>query len=347
MNSMNASGSGTAMRFCVITGRTISEILQSDIGACIATVHEAYLAHAEGRSVNPPSFFLRFPHNPSARIIGLPTHLGQPWQLSGIKWIASYPENIRRHIPRASAVLIINNDETGYPLACLEASIISAVRTASSAALAAAQLSANGRKAKSLGIVGTGFIARYVYQFLLGDGWTIDKVRLYDIDPAQAHDFAARVCQPDRHAAVEVATSLDDAMSSSDVLLFTTVAGKPHVHDEKLLAHNPLVLHLSLRDLAPELILRANNVVDDVEHVMTAGTSLHLTEQQVGHRRFVAGTLSDVIRGTCTCPPQRPTIFSPFGLGVLDLAIGKLVYDRAVAAGAHLQVDDFFYDLER
>lgn len=343
IGSDGASGFG----FSVITGRTISHILQSDVEACIATVREAYLAHADGRSVNPASVFLRFPHNPNARIIGLPTHLGKPWQVSGIKWIASYPENIHRHIPRASAVLIVNSDETGYPLACLEASIISAVRTASSAVLAASHLSANGRNVETLGIIGTGFIARYVYQFLLGDGWNIKRVRLYDLDDAQASRFAARVCKADRHAAVKVAPTLEEAMRESDLLLFTTVAGKPHVHDETLLRHNPLVLHLSLRDLAPELIVNSCNIVDDVEHVMSAGTSLHLAEQLFGHREFVTGTLSDVMRGTCKPQPERPTIFSPFGLGVLDLAIGKLVYDRAIATGAYLQVDDFFYDLER
>ena len=96
-----------------------------------------------GASVNPQSVFLRFPDRPNARIIGLPSHLSAPWEVSGIKWIASYPDNIRAGLPRASAVLIINSHEHGYPLACLEASIISAARTAASAVLAARYLSAN------------------------------------------------------------------------------------------------------------------------------------------------------------------------------------------------------------
>jgi hypothetical protein len=42
-----------------------------------------------------------------------------------------------------------------------------------------------------------------------------------------------------------------------------------------------------------------------------------------------------------------PIIFSPFGMGILDLAIGKWVYDQAVASGRALRLSDFFYEVVR
>src|ERR687891_1211734 len=162
----------------IINGKTVFDIIRAGRGECIEVVREAYLAHAEGRSVNPDSYFLRFPEKPDCRIIALPAYLGKNFDVAGLKWIASFPGNVQRGFPRASAVLVLNSYDTGYPFAVLEASIISAARTAASAALAAYWLNGRSRQARSLGIVGTGFIARYVYEFLIDTGWTIDEVLL-------------------------------------------------------------------------------------------------------------------------------------------------------------------------
>ena len=112
-------------------------------------------------------------------------------------------------------------------------------------------------------------------------------------------------------------------------------------------AHNPVVLHVSLRDLAPEILLASTNVVDDVEHCLKANTSPHLVEQITGSRDFLAGTLAEVMDGRVTVPTDRPVIFSPFGLGVLDLAVGKYVYDQVVSADDLHVIDDFFHELRR
>src|SRR5258707_11153814 len=115
--------------FSVITGPTISRLLNEDLQSCVDVVREAYLAHSQGLTVNPQSTILRLRTRTNARIIALPAHLEAPWRVSGIKWIASYPDNIGQGLPRASAVLILNGDDNGYPFACMEGSIISAART--------------------------------------------------------------------------------------------------------------------------------------------------------------------------------------------------------------------------
>ncbi|PYU37660.1 MAG: 2,3-diaminopropionate biosynthesis protein SbnB, partial [Acidobacteria bacterium] len=264
-----------------------------------------------------------------------------------LKWIASYPGNVQRGFPRASAVLVLNNYENGYPFAILESSIISAARTAASAALAAYWLTGQSRRAHSLGIVGTGFIARYVYDFLVDTGWEIEEVRLYDKSPVESEKFRNTACRPEHHRAVAVVPELTQLMRASDLILFTTVASTPYVTDASLFEHNPVVLHISLRDLSPEILLRSQNVVDDVEHVMKANTSPHLTEQKTGNRNFVTGTLAEIMLGRKSVDRSCPIIFSPFGLGVLDVAVGKWVYDKAVAAGQDHRLTDFFYETAR
>jgi ornithine cyclodeaminase len=331
----------------IINGKTVSDMISTQRDECVDVVRDAYLAHARGQSVNPDSYFLRLPDKPDCRIIALPAFVGNGVGVAGLKWIASYPGNVQRGFPRASAVLVLNSYETGYPFAILESSIISAARTAASAALAAYWLNGRSRQARALGIVGTGFIARYIYDFLLGTGWTIKDVRLYDQSPLESEKFKNTACRPEHHRSVEVVPHVADALSDSDLIVFTTVASAPHITDTWLFDHNPLVLHISLRDLAPEILLRSQNVVDDVEHVMKANTSPHLTEQRTGNRNFVAGTLAEIMEGKRSVDRSRPIIFSPFGLGVLDVAVGKWVYDQAVAAGQDLRLSDFFYETVR
>jgi N-[(2S)-2-amino-2-carboxyethyl]-L-glutamate dehydrogenase len=58
-------------------------------------------------------------------------------------------------------------------------------------------------------------------------------------------------------------------------------------------------------------------------------------------------TLADVMAGRVTVPGDRPAVFSPFGLGVLDLAVGKYVYDEVTRSGQLHVIDDFFHELRR
>src|SRR5436189_2630511 len=314
----------------IINGKTVSDIVRAGRRECIGIVQAAYLAHADGQSVNPDSYFLRFPDKPDCRIIALPAYLGGGFHVAGLKWIASYPGNVQRGFPRASAVLVINNYENGYPFAILESSIISAARTAASAALAAYWLTGQSRRAHSLGIVGTGFIARYVYDFLVHTGWEIEEVRLYDKSPLESEKFRNTACRLERHRTVTVVPDVAQLVRTCDLILFTTVASTPHIADATLFEHNPLVLHLSLRDLAPEILLRSHNVVDDVEHVMKADTSPHLAEQKTGDRSFVTGTLADIMTGRGQVDSSRPIILSPIAKGMLDMTVGQCVYDQAV-----------------
>ncbi|MFI5555763.1 2,3-diaminopropionate biosynthesis protein SbnB [Streptomyces sp. NPDC051738] len=336
----------TVPPFAVIPGAQVQHTLQGQERQIVDLVEATYALHAAGDSVNPPSYFLRFSDRPTARIIALPASIGGEVRVDGLKWISSFPENVQAGIPRASAVLILNDHDTGYPFACLESSIISATRTAAMAASAADQLSRNRRRPTRVGFFGTGLIARYIHTFLTATGWSFDEIGVHDVSADHASGFHGYL-QQTAAGRITVHDDPEQLIRTSDLVVFATVAGRPHVTDPAWFDHNPLVLHVSLRDLAPEIILASANIVDDVDHCLKADTSPHLAEQLTGNRDFLTGTLHDVMTARATLPTDRPVVFSPFGLGVLDLAVGKHVYDEVTRAGQLHVIDDFFHDLRR
>jgi len=341
--------SATVPTFAVIPGARVQDVLRGSEKQVMELVEATYRLHSAGASVNPPSYFLRFPDRPSARIIALPASIGGTFRVDGLKWISSFPENVAAGLPRASAVLILNDHDTGYPFACLEASIISATRTAALAAIAADWLSRGRGRSRPVraGFFGTGLIARYIYTFLVAAGWTFDEIGVHDLSADSAGGFRGYLEQSGGDSRITVYEHPEQLIRASDVLVFATTAGQPHVKDPALFDHHPLVLHVSLRDLAPEILLGSVNVVDDVEHCLKANTSPHLAEQLTGGRDFLAGTLDDVMSGHVAVPTDRTVIFSPFGLGVLDLAVGKYVYDQVARSGDPHTIGDFFHELRR
>lgn len=343
-----ASGPSAGPRpFGVIGGRQVERVLRGRQKQIADLVEATYRRHSAGDSVNPPSYFLRFPDRPSARIIALPASIGGPLRVDGLKWISSFPENVAAGMPRASAVLILNDHDNGYPFACLESSIISATRTAALAVSAADWLSRGRCRPVRAGFFGTGLIARYIHTFLTATGWSFDEVGVHDLSAASAAGFREYLESSGTVGRITVHDRAEQLIRSSDLVIFATVAGQPHVSDPSWFRHSPVVLHVSLRDLAPQILLASTNIVDDVEHCLKADTSPHLAEQLTGSRDFLAGTLDDVMAGRVTVPPGRTAVFSPFGLGVLDLAVGMYVYQEVVRSGELHVIDGFFHELSR
>ncbi len=335
-------------QFSVVTAHDVHNAIFANIHEVLDVVRQAYIAHHQGATVNPPSSFLRFAERPKDRIIALPAHVRQTTgpAMTGIKWIASFPGNIENGIPRASAVIVLNDPANGYPLACLEGSIISAARTAASAALAASAIAGDNRTVKSIGVIGCGVIASYIIDFLLATGWSAAELHVHDLSRAHAQNFVSALATT-RLGKPQIQATADEVLSSSDLVVFATTSGVPYLHNVAALAHNPLILHISLRDLAPELILTAHNVVDDVDHCLTAGTSAHLAEQLSGNRDFVRFTLPALLTGSAPPDRLRPIVFSPFGMGILDIALAQWTLDKATANGQLTCIPDFFQGVGR
>lgn len=325
----------------VLRGEEVLALLGGRERQIIEIVRSAYLAHGEGLSSLPHSLFLRFPGEQKSRIIALPAYLGLGDGIAGLKWVSSFPQNLEHGLDRASAVVILNSPRTGRPEALLEGSLISAKRTAASAALAAGHLH-DGKKVDRLGIIGCGLINFEIVRFMRALFPNLEGLVVFDVIPSRARQFE-RKCQSLWGVGVQVADEVNTVLGAASLTSLATTAVAPHIFDLAPCRAGSTILHVSLRDLSPEVILACDNVVDDVDHACRAQTSVHLAEQLTGRRGFIRCTLADILAGRV--PARRDdesvAVFSPFGLGILDIALAKFVADLARRQGGGTLITSF------
>jgi 2,3-diaminopropionate biosynthesis protein SbnB len=323
----------------ILGNAVVKQVLDGRELDVLDAVRYAYEQHARGDTAVPHSVFLRFPGDPVNRIIGLPAYLGGAEPVAGMKWISSFPGNVAAGTPRASAAVILNSMRTGRPVALVEGSVISARRTAASAALASATLRA-AEPVTGAALIGCGVINFEVLRFLRAVHEGLRDITLFDLDADRAAAFADR-CPADLK--VSIAGSPAEALGAHSLASVATTAIEPHLGLGDC-RPGSLVLHLSLRDVVPDSLLAAVNIVDDADHVCREGTTPALVAARLGHRDFISGTLGGLLLAgpEHRRDPERVTVFSPFGLGVLDMAVAALVLRHARQAGLGVDLPGFF-----
>jgi 2,3-diaminopropionate biosynthesis protein SbnB len=333
-------------RVLILTGDQVALLLDGEEHKILEAVRKSYEAHARGATSLPHSVFLTFPDEPKNRIIALPAYLGNEFNVAGVKWVSSFPENIQKGADRASAVVILNSLLTGRPEVILEGSLISAKRTAASAALAARCL-LKPANSIDVGIIGSGLINFETVRFLSVACPQIKSIRIYDIDSDQAKRFQQKCEKILPRTELRLAAQMVDALAGKQLVSIATTASRPHIDDLSMCMAGATILHISLRDLSPEVILSSDNVVDDIDHVCRAQTSMHLTEQLTGNRDFIRCTLGEILLDKASSREREDKIvvFSPFGLGILDLAIAAMARDAGIQGGKGLFIESFIPDL--
>lgn len=313
----------------LLRGDEIVELFRGQEAEIVNAVKAAYLTQEQGDVSMPNCPFLRFPENEADRIIPKPAFLGGDFQIAGIKWVASFPLNLTKGIERASATLIINSTETGVPQAVMESSVISAYRTAASAALSATVLRGS-QPASTVGIMGCGLINFETLRFLLKLRPEIQTILLFDLSRERALQFQSKCADVCAGREILILEAGSDLFGRADIISVATTAITPHLNSISRCRVDDVILHISLRDFTPQAVLMADNIVDDVEHVCSNRTALDLTARQQGDRNFIRTTIGAILSGK---QPSRaggkPAMFSPFGLGILDLALAHLAYGLA------------------
>ncbi|QJB31971.1 2,3-diaminopropionate biosynthesis protein SbnB [Chitinophaga oryzae] len=309
-----------------------SDLLQLGVkwDEMIEKIRETVYTLKDGDFAQPIKPYLRY-RDLTNRIIAMPAFVGGKVSFSGIKWIASFPENIKKNIPRANSVTILNEADTGIPACIINTSHVSAVRTAAVTGLVVKEyLQRNQQKKLSVGIIGFGPIGQQhldMVSTLLGD--RLDYVNIYDLNPPDSALVPAHLKEK-----VNIVKTWEEAFGNADILMTCTVSKKPYIN--KVPKKGSLQLNISLRDYVPEFINYTNHiVVDDWEEVCRENTDIEVMHKTQGLTKEGTLSLVDIIceeklrhAGT-----EEVVMFNPMGMAVFDIATAVYFYEKAKADG--------------
>jgi N-[(2S)-2-amino-2-carboxyethyl]-L-glutamate dehydrogenase len=303
-------------------------------GSCRAYVEarrSAPAVHTEGREAQPLKPYLRWREQGhiADRIIAMPGYVGGETAMAGIKWIGSKHDNPSvRGIERASAVIVLNDPETHYPVAIMEGGEVSGQRTAGVTVLAAEYLARAGFA--RVGLVGCGFIGRLHALGLLESFESIRSLFLYDLEEGSARRLAGELSG--RGVDVTVCGSAEEAVRAGEVVVPCTVTDTPYIRMDWI-APGAFVSNISIMDVEPEVYLGVEKLlVDDWEQANR--------EKKTINRLVLAGKLSrerlhaelgDVVRGARPGreDPDERIMLNPMGMAIEDVACAAAVYRQA------------------
>jgi 2,3-diaminopropionate biosynthesis protein SbnB len=317
----------------------------------VEALRDALALHAQGSTAQPLKPYLRWRENGhiADRIIAMPGYVGGSAPIAGIKWIGSKHDNPSlRGIPRASAVIVLNDAETHFPVAIMEGGEVSGMRTAGVTVLACSLLAREGFS--SVALVGCGFIGRLHALGLLEVFGSIRSLRLYDHERTAAEALATELTDREEAAAgalaaesarpgleVRVCASAEEAVRGAEVVVPCTVADTPYIPFDWL-APGVFVSNISLMDVEPDAYVRVDKlVVDDWDQCNREGKTLHtlVAEGRFSRDRLHA-ELGDVVRGARLGreSADERIMLSPMGMAIEDVACAAAAYRRARERGA-------------
>ena len=184
--------------------------------------------------------------------------------MAGIKWIGSKHDNpTLRGIPRASAVIVLNDPETHFPVAIMEGGEISGMRTAGVTVLACEYLARPGFQAVAL--IGCGFIGRLHALGLLESFPAIERLYLYDHNRRAARALAEELASTHPELSVTVCEAAEEAVCRGELVVPCTVTARPYIELDWLMP-GAFVSNISIMDVKPEVYLGVDKLlVDDWE----------------------------------------------------------------------------------
>lgn len=320
----------------LLTRRDVVDLLP--LSHCIAAVERAFQLHAEGKSVPPGVLGVPVPgggfHIKAAGLL-----LSRPYFAS--KTNANFSDNPARHgRPAIQGIIVLCDAEHGAPLAVMDSSAITALRTGAATAVAARHLARPDARVAT--VCGCGIQGELQLR-ALAEVCRLELACTFDADPARAEAMSRLA--PSLRLDVRPVADLAEAARRSDIIVTCTPARSPLLGRGDV-APGTFIAAVGAdspdkQELDPALVASSALVVDHMEQCATIGELHHALAAGLMTRADVRAELSDVVAG------RRPgrlddteiVIFDSTGTALQDVAAAAAVYERAIAAGRGLELD--------
>ncbi len=302
----------------------------------ILAVEEAFKEHGEGRVQMPPKIYLDFDKGDLRAMPGYLKDQG----IAGVKIVNSHPENPNQGLPAVMAILVLNDPDTGAPVAVIDATYITDVRTGAAGGVAAKYLSRSD--SKILGLVGAG---RQAETQLLA----ISRVRKLElVKVASKSNKASDDFKKKMSGKMDCEITVVDVREACDcdILATTTPVLSPIIRDEWVRegTHiNAIGADASGKEeLYPKILTRSKIVVDDIAQAIHSGEINVPLSKRLIQKKDIYCEFGKVVLGDCGRENEKEiTIFDSTGLAIQDVAVGKIVYDAAKEKGFGMKMGMF------
>lgn len=323
------------MKVLLISRRDVEGILS--MKEVMNAVEAAFRYKALGRVQMPPKLYVTFPKGDFRTMPCYIPDLG----FGGVKVVNVHPENPRKYnLPTVMATIILIEPETGRPLAIMDGTWITDMRTGAAGGVAAKYLAR--RDSKVIGMVGAGTQAR-TQLLALTEVFDIGEVRVYSRSLESCERFKKDVAYLGLN--ISIKGKVEEAVRGCDILVTTTPVTQPIVEDEWVdegMHINAIGADAPLKEeLDPRILRRAKIVVDDIEQACHSGEINVPLSKGIISRADIYAELGEIIAGKKVgrVTDSEITIFDSTGLAIQDIATAAVVYKRAREQGLGSEVE--------
>jgi len=307
----------------LLTASDIKKII--NMPNTLAAVETAFREYGFGKVVIPPKLYLDLKHY-GGDFRAMPAYVEKS---AGLKWVSVYPGNPGKGLPTVLAMLVLNDPETGFPLAIMDATQITGYRTGAAGGVAANYLAR--KDSTALGLIGAGAQAKTQLLALL-NYFEFEKIYMWSLREEDIERFQADFEDlPIESASIETAAGCD--------IVCTTTPSREFIVKREWVKEGAHINAIGAdaagkQELDPRILADAKVVVDDITQAKHSGEINVAIKRESFAEVDIYATLGEIVTGAKRGRiGNEITVFDSTGLAIQDIATARMLLDKAKAEG--------------